>query len=62
MSGAWEDTQGRSAQIRVRILETTSDCDREKLRERLAKLAGGVAVIRVDSASEVEVRARKELG
>jgi chaperonin GroEL len=52
--------QGRCAQIRAQIEETTSDYDREKLQERLAKLAGGVAVIRVGGATEVEVKERKD--
>jgi len=59
-SGKKADTQGRCAQIRAQIEETTSDYDREKLQERLAKLAGGVAVIRVGGASEVEVKERKD--
>jgi chaperonin GroEL len=59
-SGAKEDIQGRIAQIRQQIEETTSDYDREKLQERLAKLAGGVAVIRVGGATEVEVKERKD--
>jgi chaperonin GroEL len=59
-AGARDDIQGRVAQIRGQIEETTSDYDREKLQERLAKLAGGVAVIRVGGASEVEVRERKD--
>ena len=58
--GAKEDIQGRIAQIRQQIEETTSDYDREKLQERLAKLAGGVAVIRVGGATEVEVKERKD--
>jgi chaperonin GroEL len=58
--GAKEDISGRVAQIRAQIEETTSDYDREKLQERLAKLAGGVAVIRVGGASEVEVKERKD--
>ncbi len=58
--GAKEDIQGRVAQIRAQIEETTSDYDREKLQERLAKLAGGVAVIRVGGSSEVEVKERKD--
>ncbi|HUM07785.1 MAG TPA: chaperonin GroEL [Acidocella sp.] len=58
--GAKEDIAGRVAQIRAQIEETTSDYDREKLQERLAKLAGGVAVIRVGGASEVEVKERKD--
>ncbi len=52
--------QGRIAQIKAEIEETTSDYDREKLQERLAKLAGGVAIIRVGGATEVEVRERKD--
>jgi chaperonin GroEL len=58
--GKKEDITGRVAQIRAQIEETTSDYDREKLQERLAKLAGGVAVIRVGGASEVEVKERKD--
>ncbi len=52
--------EGRVAQIKAQIEETTSDYDREKLQERLAKLAGGVAVIRVGGATEVEVKERKD--
>ncbi len=59
-SGKKADITGRVAQIRAQIEETTSDYDREKLQERLAKLAGGVAVIRVGGASEVEVKERKD--
>ena len=59
-SGNKDDIQGRIAQIRQQIEETTSDYDREKLQERLAKLAGGVAVIRVGGATEVEVKERKD--
>ena len=59
-AGAKDDIQGRIAQIRQQIEETTSDYDREKLQERLAKLAGGVAVIRVGGATEVEVKERKD--
>src|SRR5271163_1670591 len=59
-AGAKEDIQGRIAQIRQQIEETTSDYDREKLQERLAKLAGGVAIIRVGGATEVEVKERKD--
>ncbi len=59
-SGKKDDIQGRCTQIRQQIEETTSDYDREKLQERLAKLAGGVAVIRVGGATEVEVKERKE--
>src|SRR5262245_12813030 len=58
--GSKDDIQGRIAQIRQQIEETTSDYDREKLQERLAKLAGGVAVIRVGGATEVEVKERKD--
>ena len=59
-AGAAEDIKGRCTQIRAQVEETTSDYDREKLQERLAKLAGGVAVIRVGGASEVEVKERKD--
>jgi len=59
-SGKKQDIVGRCNQIRAQIEETTSDYDREKLQERLAKLAGGVAVIRVGGASEVEVKERKD--
>src|SRR5689334_20701893 len=59
-AGKKADIQGRVAQIRAQIDETTSDYDREKLQERLAKLAGGVAVIRVGGASEIEVKERKD--
>jgi chaperonin GroEL len=58
--GKKNDIVGRVNQIRAQIEETTSDYDREKLQERLAKLAGGVAVIRVGGASEVEVKERKD--
>ncbi|QJE74648.1 chaperonin GroEL [Aerophototrophica crusticola] len=58
--GSKEDIQARIAQIKAQIEETTSDYDREKLQERLAKLAGGVAVIRVGGATEVEVKERKD--
>jgi len=58
--GEKADIQGRIAQIRTQIEETTSDYDREKLQERLAKLAGGVAVIKVGGATEVEVKERKD--
>jgi chaperonin GroEL len=54
------DIQARIAQIKTEIEETSSDYDREKLKERLAKLAGGVAVIRVGGATEVEVKERKD--
>src|SRR3954452_2590904 len=59
-AGKTPDIQGRCAQIRAQIEETTSDYDREKLQERLAKLAGGVAVIRVGGSTEVEVKERKD--
>jgi len=59
-SGKKTDIEGRVAQIKAQIEETTSDCDREKLQERLAKLAGGVAVIRVGGASEIEVKEKKD--
>ena len=54
------EIQGRIAQIKAQVEETTSDYDREKLQERLAKLAGGVAVIRVGGATEIEVKERKD--
>ncbi|HWA19138.1 MAG TPA: chaperonin GroEL [Devosia sp.] len=59
-AGSKEDIQGRVAQIRAQIEETTSDYDKEKLQERLAKLAGGVAVIKVGGATEVEVKEKKD--
>jgi chaperonin GroEL len=59
-AGQKTDIQGRCSQIRAQIEETTSDYDREKLQERLAKLAGGVAVIRVGGSTEVEVKERKD--
>jgi chaperonin GroEL len=59
-SGKKKDIEDRIAQIKAQIEETTSDYDREKLQERLAKLAGGVAVIRVGGATEVEVKERKD--
>ena len=59
-AGKKKDIEGRCAQIKAQIEETTSDYDREKLQERLAKLAGGVAVIRVGGATEVEVKERKD--
>lgn len=58
--GKKEDIQGRISQIRAQIETTTSDYDKEKLQERLAKLAGGVAVIYVGAASEVEMKERKD--
>jgi chaperonin GroEL len=60
-AGSKEEIRARIAQIKALIEETTSDYDREKLQERLAKLAGGVAVIRVGGATEVEVKERKDL-
>ncbi|MFL6796302.1 MAG: chaperonin GroEL [Xanthobacteraceae bacterium] len=59
-AGKKADIEGRIAQIKAQIEETTSDYDREKLQERLAKLAGGVAVIQVGGATEVEVKERKD--
>ncbi len=59
-AGKKKDIEGRCNQIRAQIEETTSDYDREKLQERLAKLAGGVAVIRVGGATEVEVKEKKD--
>ena len=59
-AGKKKDIAGRCAQIRAQAEETTSDYDREKLQERLAKLAGGVAVLRVGGATEVEVKERKD--
>ena len=59
-AGEKSDIQGRVEQIKAQIEETTSDYDREKLQERLAKLAGGVAVIRVGGSTEVEVKERKD--
>jgi chaperonin GroEL len=59
-AGKKKDIQGRVGQIKVQIEDTTSDYDKEKLQERLAKLAGGVAVIKVGGATEVEVKERKD--
>ena len=59
-AGKKADIEARIAQIKVQIEETTSDYDKEKLQERLAKLAGGVAVIRVGGATEIEVKERKD--
>ena len=59
-AGKKTDIEARISQIKAQIEETTSDYDQEKLQERLAKLAGGVAVIRVGGASEVEVKERKD--
>src|SRR5207237_9203961 len=61
-AGKKADIEARISQIKAQIEETTSDYDREKLQERLAKLAGGVAVIRVGGATEVEVKERKDRG
>src|ERR1700680_4697551 len=61
-AGKKADIEARVQQIKAQIEETTSDYDREKLQERLAKLAGGVAVIRVGGATEVEVKERKDSG
>lgn len=58
-NGAKENVEGRVAQIRTQIEETTSEYDREKLEERLAKLAGGVAVVNVGAATEVEMKEKK---
>ena len=58
--GKKKEIEGRCAQIRAQVEETTSDYDREKLQERLAKLAGGVAVIKVGGSTEVEVKERKD--
>jgi chaperonin GroEL len=59
-AGKKKDIEGRVNQIRAQIEETTSDYDKEKLQERLAKLAGGVAIIRVGGATEIEVKERKD--
>ncbi|MDR1475624.1 MAG: chaperonin GroEL [Holosporales bacterium] len=59
-AGAKKDIEARCGQIRAQIEESTSDYDREKLQERLAKLSGGVAVIRVGGATEIEVKERKD--
>jgi chaperonin GroEL len=59
-AGSKDDIQGRVAQIKSQIEETSSDYDKEKLQERLAKLAGGVAVIKVGGSTEVEVKERKD--
>jgi chaperonin GroEL len=59
-AGKKADIQARIAQLKGQIEETTSDYDREKLQERLAKLAGGVAVLRVGGATEIEVKERKD--
>jgi chaperonin GroEL len=59
-AGDKKEIEGRIAQIKAQIEDTTSDYDREKLQERLAKLAGGVAVIRVGGATEIEVKEKKD--
>jgi chaperonin GroEL len=59
-AGAREAIDGRCTQLRKEIEDTTSDYDKEKLRERLAKMSGGVAVVRVGAASEAELKNRKE--
>jgi chaperonin GroEL len=59
-AGSKKDIEGRIAQIKAQIEDTTSDYDKEKLQERLAKLAGGVAVIRVGGSTEVEVKEKKD--
>ena len=59
-AGAKKDIEGRIAQIKAQIEETTSEYDKEKLQERLAKLAGGVAIIRVGGVTEVEVKEKKD--
>jgi chaperonin GroEL len=59
-AGTTDDIQARVGQIKSQIEETTSDYDKEKLQERLAKLAGGVAVIKVGGSTEVEVKERKD--
>src|SRR5213078_696487 len=59
-AGKKEDIAARCTQLRAQIEETSSDYDKEKLEERLAKLAGGVAIIRVGGSTEVEVKERKD--
>merc|ERR1712010_381490 len=59
-SGKKSDIEARCSSIKQQVDETTSDYDKEKLQERLAKLAGGVAVIKVGGATEVEVKERKD--
>src|SRR5204862_8236455 len=59
-AGKKKDIEARVGQIKAQIEETTPDYDREKLQERLAKLAGGVAVIRVGGATEIEVKEKKD--
>ena len=58
-AGKAEDIEGRVKEIRAQIEKTTSDYDREKLQERLAKLAGGVAIIKVGAATETEMKEKK---
>src|SRR5438128_9513189 len=58
-AGKKSDIEGRINQIRAQIEETTSDYDKEKLQERLAKLAGGVAVVKVGAATEIEMKEKK---
>ena len=58
-AGSQDNISGRVNQIRAQIEETSSDYDREKLRERVAKLAGGVAVIKVGAGSEIEMKERR---
>ena len=57
--GTQKDIEGRIKQLRAQVEETTSDYDREKLQERLAKLAGGVAIIKVGAATETEMKEKK---
>ena len=59
-AGSEEDIQGRIKQIKAQVDETTSDFDREKLQERLAKLSGGVAILKVGAATEVEMKEKKQ--
>src|SRR5690606_21753759 len=59
-AGGKKDIEGRCSMLRSQIEETSSDYDREKLQERLAKLAGGVAVLKVGGSSEIEVKERKD--
>src|SRR5947208_2294720 len=59
-AGKKKDIEGRISQIKAQVEETTSDYDREKLQERLAKLSGGVAIIKVGGATEIEVKERKD--
>ena len=61
-AGQKPDIEGRLKQLRLQIDETTSDSDREKLQERLAKVVGGVAVIRIGAATETEMKQRKARG